>query len=274
MSATSRHHRRRVPPADRYAAASGLVERSAAAPGGPAFPTTPPTTATFGPGQRGPGGAKPRPVRHQSPGCGPCSSRPLHPAGHGPASTSTAPGARIRSAGLGRHPPGTLATVTFGDKGGGPIQVARRASAASMTNVQGTDPVTGQPYAAGDPRACCSGCTPDWSTPWLAAHHLYGAPASSPRRTADRYVEEMAIRRRTAGRAPPARVPRSTRPRWDAYPGVPSRPRAALHPQPPAESMGLPARPPPGPGRGRRRDLAGSPRRRPSAPCRRGPREL
>jgi uncharacterized protein (DUF2236 family) len=80
------------------------------------------------------------------------------------------------------------ATVTFGDRASA-TRVAERVRAIH-TRVQGTDPVTGQPYAAGDP-ALLLWVHAALVDSGLAAGQLVGTPLTDS--DADAYVREMMI---------------------------------------------------------------------------------
>lgn len=121
-----------------------------------------------------------------------------------------------------------LVTITYGDRAG-----ARRAADRVRKiheRVRGTDPVTGRPYAAGDPDLLI------WVHATmvdsvLAAADLFGTPVSGADR--DSYVAEMTAAAELVG-VPPGRTP-STAAELDAYLAA-VRPELTLSPAA-AESM-------------------------------------
>ncbi|MGH3273597.1 MAG: oxygenase MpaB family protein [Streptosporangiaceae bacterium] len=182
---------------DRYAAAVGLVERSAAA-WAAAIPDHPADDGFFGPGS-----VAWRLSGDQSgviAGLRALLLQALHP---------------LAMAGVDQHsdwrqdPVGRLAattayttTVTFGERAA--VEQAAARVRKIHERVTGTDPVTGQPYAAGDPALLL------WVHAALvdsavAASEMFGAGLSGP--DADRYIAEMAIGAELLG-VPGDQVPR------------------------------------------------------------------
>jgi uncharacterized protein (DUF2236 family) len=166
-----------------YADAAGLVERSAAAYAA-AVPVTPEDDGFFGPASVA--------WRVSADLAAPVAGlrslliQALHP---------------LAMAGVDQHsdwrtdPVGRLAatsayevTVTFGDRAGA-TRAARRVRAVHE-HVRGVDPVTGQPYAAGDP-ALLLWVHAALVDSGLAASALFGTPLTAA--DADRYVAEMSI---------------------------------------------------------------------------------
>jgi uncharacterized protein (DUF2236 family) len=187
------------PDAGRYAAAAGLVERSAAAQSS-AVPLHPADDGFFGPGSvawRLSGD-----LSAIIAGLRALLVQALHP---------------LAMAGVDQHsnwrqdPVGRLAattqyttTVTFGERA-----AAEQAAAIVRRihdRVRGTDPQTGQPYAAGDP-ALLLWVHAGLVDSVIAASDLFGT-ALSPQ-DADRYVAEMAIAAELLG-VPAEQVFRST----------------------------------------------------------------
>ena len=166
-----------------YADAAGLVERSAAAYAA-AVPVTPEDDGFFGPASVA--------WRVSADLAAPVAGlrslliQALHP---------------LAMAGVDQHsdwrtdPVGRLAatsayevTVTFGDRASA-TRAARRVRAVHE-HVRGVDPVTGQPYAAGDP-ALLLWVHAALVDSGLAASALFGTPLTAA--DADRYVAEMTI---------------------------------------------------------------------------------
>ena len=153
-----------------------------------------------------------------------------------------------------RDPVGRLAattayvtTVTFGERA-----AAERAAARVRKiheHVRGTDTVTGQPYAAGDP-ALLLWVHAALVDSTLAVSELFGTPAGPGRRRTSTWPRwpsppSSSACRRARCRAPPARCGRT----WPVRPELRCTPgRQRVH--------GLPARPA-RPRRRHRRDLAG-----------------
>src|ERR1700758_300102 len=103
-----------------------------------------------------------------------------------------------------------LVTITFGDR----ATARRAADRVRMIHerVRGTDPVTGRPYAAGDPDLLIwvhAGLVDSV----LAAADLFGTPVSAPDR--DAYVAEMTVAAELVG-VPVGQAP-STAAELDAY---------------------------------------------------------
>jgi uncharacterized protein (DUF2236 family) len=166
-----------------YADAAGLVERSAAAYAG-AVPVTPQDDGFFGPASVA--------WRVSTDLAAPVAGlrslliQALHP---------------LAMAGVDQHsdwrtdPVGRLAatsayevTVTFGDRASA-TRAAQRVRAVHE-HVRGVDPVTGQPYAAGDP-ALLLWVHAALVDSGLATSALFGTPLTAA--DADRYVAEMTI---------------------------------------------------------------------------------
>jgi uncharacterized protein (DUF2236 family) len=182
-----------------YAAAVGLVERSAAAQAS-AIPENPADDGFFGPGSvawRLSGD-----LSGVIAGLRALLLQALHP---------------LAMAGVDQHsdwrqdPVGRLAattayttTITFGERAAAE-RVADRVRRIHE-RVTGTDPVTGQPYAAGDP-ALLLWVHAALVDSAIAATDLFGTGLSAA--DADRYVAEMAIAAELLG-VPAAQVPRST----------------------------------------------------------------
>jgi uncharacterized protein (DUF2236 family) len=185
-------------PGDRYAAAAGLVERSAAAQVS-GVPDDPADDGFFGPASVT--------WRLSADAAGLIAGlrsllmQALHP---------------LAMAGVDQHsdwradPVGRLAattayvtTVTFGERA-----VASKAADRVRRiheRVQGIDTVTGRPYAAGDP-ALLLWVHAALVDSGLAARQLFGQPLSPP--DADRYVAEMVVAARLVG-VPAEQVPAS-----------------------------------------------------------------
>ena len=228
--------------AEPYAAATGLVERSAAAYAS-AVPVTPEDDGFFGPASvtwRVSGDLS-APVA----GLRSLLLQALHP---------------LAMAGVDQHsdwradPVGRLAatsayeaTVTFGDRASA-RRVAQRVQAIH-TQVRGVDTVTGQPYAAGDP-ALLLWVHAALVDSALAARALFGAPLTAA--DADAYVAEMTVAAELLG-VPPEIIPDSVSALERYIDGV--RPELRRTPAA-AESMGY-LLDPAGTGRGHRRTVAG-----------------
>ena len=237
-----------------YAAAVGLVERSAAAQVS-AIPDQPADDGFFGPGSvawRLSGD-----LSGVIAGLRALLLQALHP---------------LAMAGVDQHsdwrrdPVGRLAattayttTVTFGER----AAVERAAGRVRRIHerVTGTDPVTGQAYAAGDP-ALLLWVHAALVDSAIAATDLFGAGLAAP--DADRYVAEMAIAAELLG-VPAGQVPRSTA-ELAAY-LAPDAAGAALPPRPPGSPWPTcstrPAWTPTSPRSGRTSATAPSPRSRP-----------
>ena len=184
--------------ADQYAAATGLVERSAAAQV-TGIPEHPADDGYFGPAS-----VTWRISTDLSgviAGLRSLLTQALHP---------------LAMAGVDQHsgwredPVGRLAataayvsTVTFGERAGAE-QVSARVRRIHE-HVRGVDTVTGRPYAAGDP-ALLLWVHAAMVDSVIAASNLFGAGLSAP--DADRYVAEMATAAELIG-VPPGEVPRS-----------------------------------------------------------------
>ena len=184
--------------AEPYAAAAGLVERSAAAYAS-AVPVTPEDDGFFGPASVT--------WRVSADLSAPVAGlrslllQALHP---------------LAMAGVDQHsdwrtdPVGRLAatsayevTVTFGDRASA-RRVAQRVRAIH-THVRGVDTVTGQPYAAGDP-ALLLWVHAALVDSGLAASALFGTPLTDA--DADAYVAEMTVAAELLG-VPPEMIPDS-----------------------------------------------------------------
>ncbi|HUZ24735.1 MAG TPA: oxygenase MpaB family protein [Streptosporangiaceae bacterium] len=184
--------------ADQYAAATGLVERSAAAQV-TGIPEHPADDGYFGPAS-----VTWRISTDLSgviAGLRSLLTQALHP---------------LAMAGVDQHsgwredPVGRLAataayvsTVTFGERAGAE-QVSARVRRIHE-HVRGVDTVTGRPYAAGDP-ALLLWVHAAMVDSVIAASNLFGAGLSAP--DAGRYVAEMATAAELIG-VPPGEVPRS-----------------------------------------------------------------
>ena len=230
-----------------YAAAAGLVERSAAAYAS-AVPTAPEDDGFFGPASVT--------WRVSADLSAPVAGlrslllQALHP---------------LAMAGVDQHsdwrtdPVGRLAatsayeaTVTFGDQESA-RRVAQRVRAIHE-HVRGVDTVTGQPYAAGDP-ALLLWVHAALVDSGLAASALFGTPLTDA--DADAYVSRDDRRRRTARRAARDDPGQRGHPR-----GVHRRRPSRVAPHARGRGVdGLPAGPA-RPGRGHRRALAGHQGRR------------
>jgi uncharacterized protein (DUF2236 family) len=127
------------------------------------------------------------------------------------------------------------ATVTFGDRASA-SRVAQQVQKIH-TRVRGTDTVTGQPYAAGNP-ALLLWVHVALVDSALAAGRLFGAPLAEP--DADTYVAEMRIAAELLG-VPPEIIPASVAALDDYIAGV--RPELRCTPAA-AESMGYLLDPP------------------------------
>ena len=98
-----------------------------------------------------------------------------------------------------------LATVTFGERAAA-VQAAARVRRIH-DHVRGTDPVTGRPYAAGDP-ALLLWVHAALVQSSLAAGWAFGTPLSA--QDSDRYVEEMMVAAELVG-VPRPQVPPASR---------------------------------------------------------------
>ena len=109
-----------------------------------------------------------------------------------------------------------LATVSFGERA-----AAERAAARVRRiheHVRGTDPVTGQPYAAERPGAAAVGARGPGRVGHRRRRELFGTPLSP--QDSDRYVAEMAVAAELVG------VPAELVPASAAEPATPTSPRS------------------------------------------------
>jgi uncharacterized protein (DUF2236 family) len=219
-----------APAADRYATAAGLVERSAAAQVS-GIPDNPADEGYFGPASVT--------WRVSTDGSGAIAGlrallmQALHPL----AMAGVDQHSDWRSDPVGRLAATSayLATVTFGERAAAQ-QVATRVRAIHE-HVRGTDPVTGQPYAASDP-ALLLWVHAALVDSALAVSALFGMELDGADK--DRYVAEMAIAAELVG-VPAGQVPRSAAELADYLAAV----RPALRATPAAsESMAYLLNPP------------------------------
>jgi uncharacterized protein (DUF2236 family) len=183
---------------DRYAAATGLVERSAAAQVS-GIPDNPSDDGFFGPGSVT--------WRLSSDLSGVIAGlrsllvQALHPLAMAGVDQHSAwredPVGRLAATGA------YLSTVTFGDRAAAE-QISSRVRRIHE-HVKGVDAVTGRPYAAGDP-ALLLWVHAAMVDSVIVSHNMFGTALSAP--DADRYVAEMAIAAELLG-VPGDRVPRS-----------------------------------------------------------------